>query len=298
MGPNPLIPPASRADNAGTMDFLANIPVRAFWLLTAAGCVVAGAPLFALGRRALRLRHALAGLAEQPLDATAAGLVLVRGKVSLEGPLFAPLSGKPCAGYTLEVSGEGMRVGGSVHELRPFRLTSGGVSARVVPGAACWLGAVTFERTAVASEQLPARLAAMLDSCAEMRWLRDRKLTLHLVEHALEVGSEVFVTGVAHGVATVAMVESVELAATGTDGPMFDYAPYGSGGAHEHAHPGLWIEAEEPLERVFVTEAPPSKDLLEPPAWRLTLLVLGPLLTLAGLLYLARAALPLIVGRF
>jgi hypothetical protein len=35
-----------------------------------------------------------------------------------------------------------------------------------------------------------------------------------------------------------------------------------------------------------------------PPAWRLTLLVLGPALTLAGLLYLARAAVPLIAGRF
>ena len=280
------------------MEFLAHIPVRAFWLLTAAGCVVAGAPLFALGRRAWRLRHALAALTERPLDAMAAGLVLVRGKVSLEGPLFAPLSGKPCAGYTLEVSGEAMRVGGAVHELRPFRLTSGGVSARVVPGGASWRGPVTFERTAAATEQFPERLSALLDSSAEMRWLRDRKLPMRLVERALEVGANVFVTGVAHGAATVAMVESVELAATGTDGPLFDYADSGSGGSFDHTHPGLWIEAQEPLERVLVTAEPPSKDALAPPAWRLTLLVLGPLLTLAGLFYLARAAAPLVAGRF
>ena len=64
-GPNPLIPRNPRADNAGTMDFLAHIPVRAFWLLTAAGCVVAGAPLYALGQRAFHLRHALAALTER-----------------------------------------------------------------------------------------------------------------------------------------------------------------------------------------------------------------------------------------
>src|SRR5439155_1244062 len=169
-------------------------PVHAFGLLTAAAGVVIGAPLFAWGLRALRLRHALAGLSERSLDSSTAGLALVHGRVSLEGPLFAPLSGKPCAGFSLEVRGAGMRVGGVVHELRPFRLTSGGVSARVVPERAEWRGAVTCERTLAASET-------------------------------------------------------------------------------------------------------PPRDALEPPAWRLALLVLGPLLTLAGLLYLARAAAPLVAGR-
>jgi hypothetical protein len=282
------------------MEFLADIPVRAFWLLTAAGCVVAGAPLFASGLRALRLRHALAGLKERPLDADVAGLVLVSGKVSLEGPLFAPLSGKPCAGYTLEVSGKDTRVGGTVHELRPFRLTSGGVSARVVPEHVRWMGAVTSERTVTASETLPEKLTEMLDRSVEVRWLLNRKVTLRIVERALSVGAEVFVTGVVRGAATVAMVESVELAATGTDGPMFDYGASGSGDAYDNAgmHPGLWIEAEEPFDRVLVTDAPPTPESLMPRAWRLTLLVLGPLVTLAGILYLARAAVPLIAGRF
>jgi hypothetical protein len=282
------------------MEFLANIPVRAFWLLTAAGCVVAGAPLFASGLRAFRLRHALAFLTQHPLQADSAGLVLVRGRVSLEGPLFAPLSGKPCAGYTLEASGEGTRVGGVVHELRPFRLTSGGVTARVVPEQVRWQGAVTSERKLNPSEQLPERLAELLDRSVEVRWLLNRRVPLRLVERALEVGAEVFVTGVARGAATVSMVESVELAATGTDGPQFDYSPSPGGEVADpgSAHPGLWIEAEEPLERVLVTHEAPAIDALVPPAWRLTLLVLGPALTLAGLLYLARAAVPLIAGRF
>lgn len=280
------------------MEFLAHIPVRAFWLLTAAACAVAGAPLFASGLRAFRLRRALASLTECALDAVSEGLVLVRGKVSLEGPLFAPLSGKPCAGFTLEVSGTSMRVGGTVHELRPFRLSSGGVSARVVPEQVRWQGAVTCERTVPGTEQLPERLTALLDRSVEARWLMNRKVTLRLVERALPVGAEVFVTGIARGIATASLVESVELAATGTDGPLFDYAASGTAGESDGAHPGLWIEAEDPLERVLVTDAPPSKSALQPPAWRLALLVLGPILTLVALMYLARAAAPLIAGRF
>jgi hypothetical protein len=214
--------------------------------------------------------------------------------------MFAPLSGKPCAGFTLEVSGEGMRIGGALHELRPFRLTSGGVSARVFPEQVRWRGAVTAERKVDPTEQLPERLVELLDRSVEVRWLVNRRVPLRLVERALEVGSEVFVTGVARGAATVSMVESVELAATGTDGPQFDYSPSQGGDAADpgSAHPGLWIEAEEPLERVLVTHEPPAIDALVPPAWRLTLLVLGPALTLAGLIYLARAAVPLIAGRF
>ena len=280
------------------MDVLAHIPVRALWLLAAAGGVVAGAPLFTAGLRAIRLRRALAGLCERPLDEFTSGLVLVRGTVSLEGPMFAPLSGKPCAGFTLEVSGVGLQVGGTVHELRPFRLSSGGVSARVVPAHARWRGAVTSERTLTTSDPLPERLQGLLEQSAEARWLRDRKVTLQLVERVLEVGARVFVTGVAHGAATVAMVETVELAATGTDGPQFEYVAVTEGGGFDASHPGLWIEAEEPLKEVIVSSEPPSRDDLGPPAWRLALLVIGPLLTLLGLCYLARAAAPLIAGRF
>src|ERR1051326_2372734 len=130
------------------------------------------------------------------------------------------------------------------------------------------------------------------------RSLRDRGVTLRLVERALEVGAQVYVTGVAHGVATLAMVESVELAATGTDGATFEAEASGLGETGGSTNPGLWIEADEPLDRVLVSTEPPAKDALEPPAWRLAMLVIGPILTLAGLFSLARAAAPLVVGRF
>lgn len=282
------------------MDILAHIPVSAVGLLVATAAVIAGAPLFAAGRRTYRLRHALESLSERPLGSDAAGLVLVHGTVALESPGFAPLSGKPCAGWTLEVKGDGMLVGGSVHELRPFRLVGPEVSARVVPDRARWLGPVTSARTLAATEAIPARLADLLDHSAEVRWLRDRRVPLELVERALEVGASVFVTGMARAARAPAIVESVEsleLAATGTDGAGFEYGYAASGRVGRTAHPELWIEAAEPFERVLVSSAVPSRGTLSPPTWRLALLVIGPLLTLAGLLYLAQAATPFLAGR-
>ena len=86
------------------MDLLASIPVTAVGILLAGGLVVAGAPLFAMGRRALVLRRVLGSLAERPLGRDLSGWVHVRGRVALLSPLFAPLSGRPCAGFKLEVS--------------------------------------------------------------------------------------------------------------------------------------------------------------------------------------------------
>ena len=171
------------------------------------------------------------------------------------------------------------------------------MSARVVPEDARFRGAVTCERTLTTSEVLPERLTHLLEQSAEIRWLRDRRVTLRLVERALEVGAQVYVTGVAHGITTVATVESLELAATGTDGPLFDYVPASQGGGFGGTHPGLWIEAQEPLEEVVVSSEPPTLAQLQPPVWSLALLVIGPLLTLVGLFYLARAAAPLMTGR-
>jgi len=275
------------------MDLLAHIPVRALWLVMAAGCVVGGAPLFAAGRRALRLRQALAGLTERALGTDLAGVSLVRGRVSLESPLFAPLSGKPCAGYTLHVVGLGTRVGDSMHELRPFRLTSDGVTARVVPDGARWQGPVTSERVVAPGQELPERLSELIRSRPEARWLRDRAVPLKLVERALEVGTQVYVTGIAHGIATTAAVETLELAATGTD----DDTAFVTSESAPDFHPGLWIEPGESFEQVLVTAEPPAASRLTPPAWKLAYLALGPLSTMLGFLYLVRAAAPLMAGR-
>jgi hypothetical protein len=272
---------------------LAHIPVRALWLCVAAACVVGGAPMFAAGRRALRLRRVLAGLAERPLGSDLAGVSLVRGRVSLEGPLFAPLSGKPCAGYTLDVTAEGLRVGGSLADLRPFRLTSDGVTARVVPEGARWNGPVTSERRIAPGEELPQRLAELITSHADARWMRDRAVPLRLVERALEVGAQVYVTGSAHGAATAVAVDTLELAATGTD----DAVGMSLGSAATDFHPGLWIEPSEVFEQVLVTAEPPAAGTLVPPAWRLAFLVLGPLTTMLGFLYILKAAAVLVRGR-
>ena len=151
------------------MALLDPLPVTALGLLVATTGVVAGAPIFAMGRRAFRLRRALDALAETPLRAEASGWVLVRGKVALVSPLFAPLSGKRCAGYELQVYGERSRVGGIVHERRPFRLEGEDTFALVSPDHAKWTTPVTAERTLSPGDTLPEKLTELLESNAEIR---------------------------------------------------------------------------------------------------------------------------------
>ena len=71
------------------MDLLASIPVTAVGILLAGGLVVAGAPLFAMGRRALVFRRVLGSLAERPLGRDLSGWVHVRGRVALLSPTTA-----------------------------------------------------------------------------------------------------------------------------------------------------------------------------------------------------------------
>ncbi len=288
------------------MDLLPPLPPTFITFALAAGSVVAGAPLFAAGRRALRLRQALASLREAPLDADASGVVAVRGRVALEGPMFAPLSGRPCAGFTLEVAGDRMSVGAVLHELRPFRLQGESASARVVAEHAHLTTAVTSERTLAPGEALPQRLGELLAGSAEVRWLLDRRVPIRLVERALEVGAEIVVTGIARPaeavrpvIATVASVETVELAATGTDGAGWGIATAShTRNAGTTSAPALWIEAGEPFEQLELSSSAPDAATLAPPVWRIALVLVGPLLTIAGLLALAQLAAPLIGGRF
>src|SRR5262249_35743807 len=107
------------------------LPASSAGATIAAALVVAGAPLFSAGLRSLRLRRHLRGLEPTDLREDAAGFGLFRGRVALESPLFGPLSGKPCAGYRLEVLGaRRMRVA-TLEDLRPFRLVADDVMARV-----------------------------------------------------------------------------------------------------------------------------------------------------------------------
>jgi hypothetical protein len=277
------------------MDTLAHIPVTALGMLVAAACVLAGGPVFARGLRALRLRRLLDGLHEGPLDADSSGCVLVRGRVALDSPLFAPISGRACAGFELAVCGERGSVGGVVRELRAFRLVAGDTSARVSPERACWNAAVTGERTLLPGEELSTRLGELLGRSAEVRWLRDRRATLRVVERALESGAIASVLGVVHRVPVAVATETMELAATGTDGRAF--SAHTQTLSHTPSAMEMHIDADEPLERLLVSAESPRLSALRPTAWHAALALLGPVLTLGGLLYLARGAGALIVGR-
>jgi len=276
------------------MHLLDSIPVTAFGLLVALGCVAAGAPMFLSGRRALRMRSVFGSLVERPLAQDAAGWVQVSGRVALVSPLFAPLSGTRCAGFRLEVCGVSSRVGGVVSEQRPFRLDSGERSAQVAPDRAEWQLPVTAERTVGTNDALPERLAQLLESNAEIRWLRDRRVPLRIVERALTSGANVTVLGVAREEWVESREEHVELAATGTDDGVSTTITSGD----TISTGELWLVGDDVAgigPRVFTSQADPRT--LMPAPWRLALLGAGPALALAGLLYLVRAAGPLVTGR-
>jgi hypothetical protein len=274
------------------MALLQPLPVTAIGLLAATACVVAGGPLFAAGRRALRLRRALGSLEERPLEPDASGWVLVRGRVAPEGLMSAPISGKRCAGYELAVSGEHSRVGGVVAERRTFQLECGTVAAFVSPVRARWQAPVTGERTLAVSDTLPQQLTELLESNAEIRWLRDRRVPLRVVERALESGSEVTVLAVAHTEQVEAVAETVELAATGTDDGVATTLTSG-----DPATPELWLAGDHGTgPQVF--SGRPDLRALKPSLWSVALVGAGPALVLSGLLYLAWAATPLVAGRF
>src|SRR5258706_3218347 len=104
----------------------------------AAFAVAGGAPLFGEGLRSLRLRRALAGLAPTAIADAPVGVAYLKGRVALEGPLFGPLSGKPCAGFKLEVRGAGGAAVNDVEVKRGFRIVDGERSAQVHGSAGVW----------------------------------------------------------------------------------------------------------------------------------------------------------------
>jgi len=278
------------------MDHFAGIPVTALGVLVAIAFTVTGAPLYAIGRRALRLRRVLGGLVERPITTDASGWLIARGRISLVSPLFAPLSGRRCAAFRLEVCGENSRVGGVVGDCRSFRIEHDGASALVSGEGASWSAPVTEERALVSTEPMPERVAELLATCPETRWLRDRRASLHVVERALEAGAMVSVLGLARVERSAVRAEKLALAATGTDDALSVEVEAGpEGGA---SNPELWLAGDDELSPgVRVSTEPLDRRALEPSPWLLALLGLGPALTLFGLLYLAWAAGPLVVGR-
>lgn len=274
------------------MEPFIHLPVTPGGVLLAVALAVAGAPLFARGRRAWRLRRALASLQESALTDDSSGLVRVSGRVELESPMFSPLSGRPCAGFELIVRGAASAVGGVIRERRTFRLEADGASARVRPERAEWHAPVTAQRTLAAGEAPTERLAALLDSYAELRWLRGRGVALEMVERSLEAGREVSVLAVARSERVMLAESSESLAATGTDGGGFTAPRLFPGPELESFE--LSLETDDVLDKVQVHADPPGRAPVAPSRWEASLAWIGPALTLFGLLYLARAAEPLL----
>ncbi len=249
----------------------------------AAALVVAGAPLFSASLRALRLRRHLLSLEERPLAEAPTGLVLVRGRLALDSPLVGPLSAKPCAGYQLEVRGAGLTA--VIEERRPFRLVAGEVTARVLGSDGAWEVAVVAERAYGPGEALSENLTALLQRSAEAAWVRRARVPFTIVERSLLAGHECFVIGQARQARPFELPAEIELARTGTDDVPVTASPHRWAG-----EPDLWIAADGHLEFLRVSDRAPDPRALAPHGWGAIGAVLGPALSLGGLLYLARAA--------
>jgi hypothetical protein len=275
------------------MEGILQLPATATTLLVAAAAIACGGALFARGLEAQRRRMVAARLAPAPLTAATRGPACTRGRVALEGPMFAPLSHLACAGWVLEVSAGGPGLVGRIESRPSFRLVGEGTSARVDPGTdGRFEPAVTARRILAAGEPVGPVLAAVIERDPVARWLRGRG-EVAVVERALRPGDLVHVLGSVREVVRLATAAEVQFAATGTDGPVVtdDEVGYAAGEAR------LAIGAEERVRlEVFATE--PDPLALAPPAWQVALAVAGPLLSLAGLLALAALAQRDLAGRF
>lgn len=270
------------------MDLVLN--PTAFGAAAAAFAVAGGAPLFGEGLRTVRLRAGLAKLVEQPLEDTATGLVSVRGRVALESPLFGPLSGLPCAGFVLEARAKGPRVIAAVEELRAFKLVGDGEVARVVATNGRWELEVSHERTFGPEESLSENLKALVAGSAEVQWLRRRGHSITLTERALLAGATCHVIGRARHAQPFEAMAEVEMLRTGTDdGPGFATTASPASSA-QRVEPDLWIDDGGNLELIHVSDRAPRPTALAPSPFFLIGLVIGPLISLLGLLYLANAA--------
>jgi len=248
----------------------------------AAAAIVAGAPLFASGMRAVRLRKHIRQLQRFRLAELPGGFAHVYGRVALESPLFAPLTATPCAGFQLEVRAEGLSLHRSVDERRPFRIEDGSASALVGAKHARWRVSATGERELRADQPVTEGLAALLANVPEAMWWRRAGGSLRLVEHALPAGAECHVVGSIRPMASA--TASDEWVRTGTD----DVPGVADRGVVRD--PDLWIGNDDHLDFVLVSDQPPGEEDLDVPKRLAMGVLVGPALSLGGMLYLASVA--------
>jgi len=152
---------------------------------------------------------------------------------------------------------------------------------------------VTGQRDVRAGEPVSANMAALLEGDAVLRWLRDRRSAMRIVERSLQAGARVEVIGHAHTVAAAAEAAHATLAATGTDGLAWAIEV-----PSRRDLPALRLAAHDPLGLHVVADGEAEPARFAAPAWRLVGLLIGPLCSLAGLVYLAHAVESTLGGRF
>lgn len=258
-------------------------------VLVALAALVGGAAWFADAYRALRLRRAHRELRARALADLRDGLVRVRGKVALAGPLFSPLGGRPCAGFVLEAHGVDAPVRGSVRELRAFELRDGDQVARVDAARGEWALPVSRERTFAPGEPLGANLEALLDRNPELAWLRRRGGSLRLVERALHHLEQVEIIAWADRSHEAAHAEVYdEQLRTGTDGAAASRAYTQAATSESFCDWRLSDTDGLPLQ--LIADGASAQAVRVPSALRTWGVAAGPVLALAGLLVLARLA--------
>ncbi len=250
-------------------------------LAVAATCVAAGIPCALEGWRVWRLSRALGGIRRVAVADAHEGFAHLAGKVVLESPLFAPLSGAACAAYRLEfVDPHGVTVA-SHSECRPFGVLDGDAVAHVEPGRAQLDFAVTTTREALEREALSENVEAILARSPEAQWLR-RNGSVRLVETSLVAGGFCHVVGRVRHREEAVRVEQ-EWLRTGTD----DVA---IGGETTLSGAEVWVDEGGADGFLLVSDRSPEERALRLPRWRALGLVAGPALTIAGLVYLAHLA--------
>ncbi|MBI5709017.1 MAG: hypothetical protein HZC42_01760 [Candidatus Eisenbacteria bacterium] len=254
-------------------------------LTLAAGAVVAGAPVFSEGLRALRLRRHLGRLRETPIAEAGAGFAWLSGRVALESPMFAPLSAAPCAGFALEVHAVGGPVSRTLEVHRPFRVSSGGASVRVTGTGGRWELSATAEREVGPEQALSENLGALLEQAQDALWWRRAGGTLRLVERALKADAECHVVGIARQARPLEVPADLEVLRTGTGDEVVS-----ASAAHLRAEPDLWVGPGEHLDFLLVCDRAPRPEQLTVSGLRALGVLAGPALSLFGLLYLASAA--------
>jgi hypothetical protein len=158
------------------------------------------------------------------------------------------------------------------------------VVAQVLTEGGDWDVQPTAERTFAAGEEPSQNLCALLDRSPEASWIRRSPNPYTVVERSLLASHECFVIGRAWQARPVELLEEIELGRTGTDDmPVAVWPP-------THGEPDLWIAADGHLAFLRISDRLPVPSSLAPPPLGLVLAAAGPLLSLTGLLYLARAA--------